>query len=169
MAFAWLYAKPVFFALFPFAVYSTFHFLTYLRTNVIPTFTPTAPGAPAPAIAETIARFVKKNYDASMHLVANLELCLWARVFLYCLVFQNSWILLAIYTIFLRARYAQSVFVRDALKGLELRGDALITDARVPDGAKTAWTVGKTIVKRFGEVSDVGKMLGGGAPAAKKE
>ncbi|KAA8893305.1 hypothetical protein FN846DRAFT_788131 [Sphaerosporella brunnea] len=171
MAFAWLYAKPVFFALFPFAVYSTFHFLTYLRTNVIPTIMPTAPGAPQPAVAETIARFVKKNYDASMHLVANLELFLWARVFLYCLVFQNSWILLAIYTIFLRARYAQSVFVRDALKGIEQRVDALMTDARVPDGVKTTWTIGKQVVKRFGEVSDVSKFLGGAAaaPAAKKD
>jgi len=86
MAFTWLYSKPVYPALLPFAVYSTFHFLTYLRTNLIPTIMPSAPGAPQPAIAETIARFVKKNYDASMHLVANLELFLWALVFLWCLV-----------------------------------------------------------------------------------
>lgn len=168
MAFTWLYCKPVFPALLPFAVYSTFHFLTYLRTNLIPTITPTAPGAPQPAIAETIARFVKKNYDASMHLVANLELFLWARVFLYCLVFQNSWTLLVVYTVFLRARYAQSVFVRDAMKGLELRGDALVTDSKVPEGAKSAWTVAKSLVKRFGEVSDVGKMLGGGQTVKKE-
>lgn len=155
MAFAWLYSKPVFFALFPFAVYSTFHFLTYLRTNLIPTIQ-----TPAPAIAETISKFVKKNYDGSMHLVANLELFLWARVFLYCLVFQNSWVLLGLYTIFLRARYSQSVFVRDALKGLEQRGDALTADARFPDGAKTAWAVGKTVVKRFGELSNLGRFFG---------
>ena len=101
MALVWLYSKPVYFALFPFAVYSTFHFLTYLRTNLLPTLTPVAPGAKAPAVSETIAAFVKKNYDSSMHLVASLELFLWARVFLYCLVFKNSWVLLAIYTIFL--------------------------------------------------------------------
>jgi hypothetical protein len=169
MALSWLYSKPVFFALFPFAVYSTFHFLTYLRTNVIPTLTPAPAGAPQPAIAETISKFVKKNYDSSMHLVANLELFLWARVFLYCLVFQNSWILLAIYTVFLRARYAQSVFVRDALKGIELRGDALSVDARVPEGAKTGWSIAKTVVKRFGELSDVGKMAGVSPAPVKKE
>jgi hypothetical protein len=98
MAFTWLYSKPVYPALLPFAVYSTFHFLTYLRTNLIPTIMPSAPGAPQPAIAETIARFVKKNYDASMHLVANLELFLWARVFLWCLVLRNSWVLLVVYS-----------------------------------------------------------------------
>lgn len=161
MALVWLYSKSVFFALFPFAVYSTFHFLTYTRTNLLPALIPTAAGAPPPTITETLGKFVKNNYDASMHLVANLEILLWVRIFLYCLVFKNSWILLAIYTVFLRARFSQSVFVRDAFKGLELRGDATIVDARVPEGLRSAWTVGKTIVKRFGEVTDVGKMLGG--------
>lgn len=168
MALVWLYSKPVYFALFPFAVYSTFHFLTYLRTNLLPTLTPVAPGAKQPAVSETIAAFVKKNYDSSMHLVASLELFLWARVFLYCLVFKNSWILLAIYTIFLRARYAQSLFVRDALKNVELRGDALAVDARVPEGVKTAWGIAKTVVQRFGGVTDVSKFFGGAAPPKKE-
>jgi len=169
MALTWLYCKPVFFALFPFAVYSTFHFLTYLRTNLIPVFMPAPAGGPPPAIAETISKFVKKNYDSSMHLVANLELALWVRVFLYCLIFKNSWILLAIYTVFLRARYSQSSFVRDALRGIEMRGDALILDAGVPDGVRTGWSVGKTVAKRFGELSDVGKMMGGAPSQAKRE
>ncbi|KAI5779353.1 hypothetical protein EDC01DRAFT_621521, partial [Geopyxis carbonaria] len=171
MALVWLYSKPVYFAMFPFAVYSTFHFLTYLRANLIPTITPVAAGQSPPAVSDTISKFVKNNYDASMHLVANLELFLWARVFLYCLVFKNSWVLLALYTIFLRARVAQSPFVRDALKGIELKGDALVVDARVPDGVRTGWGVGKTVCKRFGEMSDLSKMLGGvpTSPAAKKE
>ena len=167
MALVWLYCKPVYFALFPFAVYSTFHFLTYLRTNLIPVFMPATADGKQPAISETIAAFVKKNYDASMHLVASLELFLWARVFLYCLVFKNSWVLLAIYTVFLRARYAQSLFIRDALKNVELRGDALATDGRLPEGAKTAWGIAKTLTQRFGEVTDVGKAFT--QPEAKKE
>lgn len=169
MALVWLYSKPVYFALFPFAVYSTFHFLTYLRTNLMPTITPVAPGGKQPAVSETIAAFVKKNYDLSMHLVANLELILWARVFLYCLVFKNSWVLLALYTIFLRARFAQSVFVRDAVKNVEIRGDSLTANAQVPEGVKTGWSVAKTVVQRFSEVTDVGKFFGGAAPAAKTE
>jgi len=107
MAFTRLHRKPVYPALLPFAVYSTFHFLTYLCTNLIPTITPSAPNALQPAIAETVTRFVK-NYDASMHLVANLELC----------------------------------------------GDALATDARVPEGAR--------------EQSIVSKMLGAGQTVKKE-
>jgi hypothetical protein len=167
MALVWLYSKAVFVALFPFAVYSTFHFLTYLRSNLIPVVFPPAAGAPPPAISETLSKFIKNNYDASMYLVANLEILLWVRVFLYCFVFKNSWILLFIYTLFLRARYSQSVFVRDALKAIEQKGDALIVDARVPDGGRSAWNVGKVCVKRFGEVTDFGKMIG--AIPVKKE
>jgi hypothetical protein len=166
MALIWLYSKPLFNALLPFVVYSTFHFLTYLRTNLIPTILPPAPSAVPglpkqhSAISEVIAKFVKNNYDYSMHLVANLELILWARIFVGAIFFFNSWILLTIYTIFLRARYSQSVFVRDAFKALELRGNALAADNNVPDGVKSAWSTIKGAVKNFGELTDAGKYLG---------
>jgi len=115
-------------------------------------------GAPQPAIAETIACFVK-NYDASIHLVANLELFLRARVFLWSLVLWNSWVLLVVYTVFPHERCAQSVFVSGAMGGVELRGDAL-AGARVSGGARKAWANANSLVERFGELSDVGKMLG---------
>jgi len=171
MALCWLYAKPVYFALFPFAVYSTFHFLTYLRTALIPAVTGPGAASGAPAnVSEMISRFVKQNYDASMHLVANLELFLWARVFLWCLVFKNSWILLALYTLFLRARYAQSQFVRDALLGLGRRGDGVVADARIPDPVRMGWGVAKSVVARFAELTDSSKIPGAGpATPIKKE
>lgn len=172
MALVWLYSKPIFYALLPFGVYSTFHFLTYLRTNLIPAVIPpasassAAPGTkPAsPAVSEAIAKFVKNNYDYSMHLVANLELFLWARIFAGAIIFKNSWVLLAIYTAFLRVRFAQSGFVKDAVKGLERRVDAIMADTNVPEGVRTAWGLVKTGVKSFGEVSDLGRFLSSGAP-----
>ncbi|RPA92203.1 hypothetical protein L873DRAFT_1838457 [Choiromyces venosus 120613-1] len=169
MALIWLYSKPIFYALLPFAVYSTFHFLTYLRTNLLPAILPPPPPPPLPLLPHrSIAKFVKNNYDYSMHLVANLELFLWARIFGGAIIFRNSWILLAIYTIFLRVRYSQSVFVRDALKGIEVRGNALAADNNVPDGVKAAWSTIKSSVKSFGELTDLGRYLGGGGGTAKK-
>ena len=165
MALVWLYSKPIWFALLPFAVYSTFHFLTYIRTNIIPTFSPPAPGTPMsptgkPAtqhpVSEAISKFVKQNYDTSMHLVSNLEIFLWVRVFLGAIIFSNSWILLAIYTVFLRVRYSQSAFVRQAFVQLEKRGDALVNDGRVPDPAKNAWFQGKHFLKQAVEASEMG-------------
>lgn len=173
MALIWLYSKPIFYALLPFAVYSTFHFLTYLRTNLLPTILPPPPSSvaspggakPQSALSEFIAKFVKNNYDYSMHLVANLELFLWARIFCGAIIFRNSWILLAIYTVFLRTRYSQSPFVRDALKGIEVRGNALTADNNIPDGVKSAWNTMKSSVRSFGEFTDLGRYLGGGGGA----
>lgn len=174
MALIWLYSRSIWFALLPFAVYSTFHFLSYLRTNVIPTFSPATPApgsnpAASPGsrpvvqhpLSEYISRFVKQNYDTSMHLVSNLEIFLWVRVFLGALVFKNSWLLLVSYTLFLRIRYAQSQFVRQAFQGLERKGDALINDARVPEGVRNGWKIGKDVVKKAGDATAFV-----GAPAA---
>lgn len=166
MALVWLSSKPVFNALLPFSVYSAFHFLTYLRTSLIPTIfppvQPAVPGLPeqSSGISDRIATFVKNNKEYSMNLVANLELILWARVFIGAIFFMNSWILLAIYTIFLRARYSQSGFVRGALKTLELKGNALAADNNVPDGVKSGWSAVKGAVKSFGEVTDASKYFG---------
>jgi len=174
MALIWLYSKPIFYALLPFAVYSTFHFLTYLRSNLLPTILPPPPSSvaspgsakPQSALSEFIGKFVKNNYDYSMHLVAYLELFLWARIFCGAIIFRNSWILLTIYTIFLRTRYSQSPFVRDALKGIEVRGNALTADNNIPDGVKSAWNTMKSSVRSFGEFTDLGRYLGGGAGGA---
>ncbi|KAI5784994.1 hypothetical protein DFH27DRAFT_636027 [Peziza echinospora] len=172
MAFIWLYSKPIWFALWPFTVYSTFHFLTYLRTNVIPTFIPatiTAPGptagSPRPSvgvvtqhpISEAISRFVKQNYDTSMHLVSNLEIFLFVRLLLGAVVFANSWVLLLAYATFLRVRYTQSQFVRQAFTSLDKKGDALVNDARVPEQVRSAWIVGKDILKKVADATEFGK------------
>ena len=69
------------------------------------------------------------------------------------LVFKNSWVLLLCYTLFLRIRYAQSTFVRQAFQGLERKGDALVNDARVPDVARNGWKTGKDVVKRVREAT----------------
>jgi hypothetical protein len=171
MAFIWLYSKPTWFALWPFTVYSTFHFLTYLRTAVIPTFVPptiTAPGgagSPRPSvgvvtqhpISEAISKFVKQNYDSSMHLVSNLEIFLFVRLLLGALVFANSWVLLLAYSTFLRVRYTQSQFVRQAFTSLDKKGDALVNDARVPEQVRSAWIVGKDILKKITDATEFGK------------
>lgn len=181
MAFIWLYSKAIWFALLPFAVYSTFHFLSYLRTNVIPTFvpppqapaaTPTSPGSRPTVqhpISEFISRFVKQNYDTSMHLVSNLEIFLWVRLFLGAIVFKNSWVLLVIYTLFLRIRYAQSQFVRQAFQGSERKGDALVNDARVPDNVRNVWKAGKDAVRKAGDMTSFLGAPANGAAARKAQ
>jgi hypothetical protein len=77
-------------AILPFATFSLFHCLTFLRTNIIPKFVPpqppTQPGQPRPAPQglEAYSRFVqvwvKNNYDTAMKFVAYAEVLILARV-----------------------------------------------------------------------------------------
>ncbi|RDL33790.1 uncharacterized protein BP5553_08158 [Venustampulla echinocandica] len=179
MALVWLFSPQYPLAMLPFGVYSVFHVATYTRTNLIPTIQPAkqtspAPGAspsakpPANPTAETIGRFVKEYYDASMGLVAILEILLWGRILLSAIIFaRGSWILIAIYTAFLRARYAQSSFVQGQFSHLEARVDSLVGAQSTPPAARQAWDTVKNAARSFRDATDIGRYVHG-APAQKK-
>jgi hypothetical protein len=180
MALVWLFSPQYPLAMLPFGVYSVFHVATYTRTNLIPTIQPpqqTAPAGTSPGAkptvkanpyADTIGKFVKEYYDASMGLVAILEILLWGRIFLSAITFaRGSWILIAIYTAFLRARYAQSSFVQGQFRQLEARIDSLVGAQSTPPAARQVWDKVKTSARTFHDATDVGKYVSA-APAQKK-
>lgn len=181
MALVWLFAPQYPLAMLPFGVYSVFHVATYTRTNLIPTLQPPQAAAPVVgaspsakptykpnAMADTIGRFVKEYYDASMGLVAILEILLWGRLLLSAVTFsRGSWILIAIYTAFLRARFAQSSFVQGQFRDLEARIDGLVGGQSTPPAARQVWEGVKGGARTFHDATDVGKYVGG-APAQKK-
>jgi len=173
MALVWLVSKPIYLALLPFTIYSTFHFLTYLRTALIPTLIPpkpTATGGPPPpnVISDAISKFVKSHYDTSMAVVANLEIALFLRLLGGCLIWVNNWILLALYAVFLRVRAAQSPFVKQALVSGEVRIDGLLADQRVPPAARAVWANIKDGIRKAADMTDLGEMAAkaAGAPGA---
>lgn len=177
MALVWLFSPQYPLAMLPFGIYSVFHVATYTRTNLIPTVqpaAPTAPGASPPAkpasnaTADTIGKFVKEYYDASMGLVAILEILLWGRLLLSAVTFaKGSWILIAVYTAFLRARFAQSSFVQGQFKQLEARVDSLVGAQSTPPVARQVWETVKGGARTFHDATDVGKYVGGAPPAKK--
>ncbi|KAF7923059.1 uncharacterized protein EAE98_007764 [Botrytis deweyae] len=174
MALVWLFSKQYPLAMLPFGVYSVFHVATYTRTNLIPTLQPAPAGtdpkaAPKPnAMADTIGKFVKEYYDTSMGLVALLEIILWARIFLSAIAFQSgSWILIVIYTAFLRSRFAQSAFVQGQFRQVEARIDSLVGAQSTPPAARQVWEAVKGGTRTFHDATDVGKYVAG-AQAQKK-
>jgi hypothetical protein len=180
MALVWLFSPQYPLAMLPFGVYSIFHVATYTRTNLIPTIQPpqqvTAAAGASPsakptykpnATADTIGKFVKEYYDASMGLVAILEILLWGRLFLSAITFsRGSWILIAIYTAFLRARFAQSSFVQGQFRQLEARIDSLVGAQSTPPAARQIWDGVKGGARTFHDATDIGKYV---APAAQKK
>jgi len=181
MALVWLISPQFPLAMLPFGVYSVFHVATYTRTNLIPTLQPpvlatgttTAPGTKPTykpnAIADTIGKFVKEYYDLSMGLVAILEILLWFRIFLSAVIFQKgSWILIAVYTVFLRARYAQSSFVQGQFSHLEARIDSALGAQSTPPAVRKAWDTVKGFSRTFHDATDIGKYVKGPAATPKK-
>jgi len=179
MALVWLFGPQYPLAMLPFGIYSIFHVATYTRTNLIPTLQPpqVAAAAASPggkptykpnALADTIGKFVKEYYDASMGLVAILEILLWGRLLLSAITFsKGSWILIAIYTAFLRARFAQSSFVQAQFRQLEARVDALVGGQSTPPVARQVWDTVKGGARTFHDATDVGKYVNG--PATPKK
>lgn len=173
MALVWLFAPQYSLAMLPYGIYSIFHVATYTRNNVIPTIQPSKPPAGASPgtkaqsanpIAEAIGSFVKKYYDMSMSVVSVLEIVLWTRLFLSALFFQKwSWILIVIYTVFLRTRFAQSSHVQDSFTVIESRVDSLVSAQGTPPAARTVWEGVKTGVRQFHEASDITKYSNGSA------
>lgn len=174
MALVWLFSRQFPLALLPFAVYSLFHFATYTRGILLPTLQPPPP-TPAgqkpksSAMSDTIGRFVKDWYDPSMSLVAGLEIALWFRLLGSALLFQKgTWILLVLYTIFLRARISQSTFVQGMLHQLGSKGDQVAQRQDVPPAVRSGWETFKSVAKQAHDQTDINKYVGGQQAAPKK-
>lgn len=182
MALVWLWSRQIPLALLPFTVYSVFHVATYTRTNLIPTIQPpqqtpatgSSPGGRPPAksssaLADQIGHFVKGNYDTSMMVVASLELFLWFRVLFSAIIFtKGSWILLAIYTAFVRARYSQSSFVQNAITQGSARVDALVAAQGTPPTARQGWETFKRLARQATDATDVNRYLGNSNATGRK-
>jgi len=145
LAFFWWSSKPVTVTLLPYAIFSLFHALTFTRTTLMPQFLPpgppaTANGAPQPhPIAKRLQAWVKANYDAAMRVVAYTELVIFVRVLLGAVTFQNSLISPIIYAHFLRQRYYQSAFTREAIAGTTKRIDSFVRRPGNPPMAVQVW------------------------------
>ena len=175
MALLWLFSRQMPLALLPFTVYSVFHVMTYTRTNLIPTIQPqqqpagASPGAKPKTspLADTIGRFVRQYYDSSMTLVAILEIALWFRILVSAILFtKGSWILLIVYTVFFRARAAQSSFVQNAISQVTARADALVSNQSTPPVVRSAWETLKNVIGQAADATDLQKYTRG--QAAKK-
>jgi len=121
LAVFWWMSKPVKVALLPFAIFSLFHTLTFVRTTLMPHFLPNGPpatagGPPQPhPMAKKLQVWVKSNYDKAMKVVAYAELIILVFVLLGAITFQNSLLTPLIFAHFLRQRHYQSAFTRDAV------------------------------------------------------
>lgn len=103
-----------------------------------------------------------------MSIVSGLEIMLWIRVLFSAILFQRrSWILLVLYTAFLRARFAQSSHVQIAVTQLSARIDSLVGAQGTPPAARQVWDGIKKGARQFHDATDAAKYVKSGGAAKK--
>lgn len=185
LALYWCISKPINITIIPFATFSLFHTLTFLRTNIIPKLVPAPPAQsgtpgqprPPPAALDNVSRsiqmWVKGNYDGAMRFVAYAELAIFARVVVTALTFRSSLIAPIFLAHFIRLRYHASPFTRQAVGTVSSRIEGLGIVQSGP-GA-TVWNTVKRIIGTWGggnlvptppQAAQTGAGAGRGAGAA---
>ncbi|KAA1468579.1 hypothetical protein DENSPDRAFT_833927 [Dentipellis sp. KUC8613] len=168
LAFFWWTSKPVAISLLPYTIFSLFHALTFTRTTLMPQFLPQGPpttpnGPPQPhPIAKKLQVWVKANYDYAMRVVAYTEILILARVILGALTLQNSIVTPLIYAHFVRMRYFQSAFTKDAVHKTIFTIDGYITRANIPV-ALQGWRTLQSLVGRWTGATLPAQAAGAGA------
>ncbi|KAF8807209.1 hypothetical protein BYT27DRAFT_7189295 [Phlegmacium glaucopus] len=158
LAFFWWSSKPVTITLLPYMIFSLFHALTFTRTTLMSQFLQPAPPATAggppqpPPLAKKLHAWVKANYDTAMRFVAFVELVIFVRVLLGAVTFQNSLLSPIIFAHFLRQRYYQSAFSRDAIAKVSARIENFVRRPGNPPVVVSVWEKGQILVQRWAGV-----------------
>ncbi|GAA5827598.1 hypothetical protein JCM3770_005939 [Rhodotorula araucariae] len=175
LALYWFLQKPIYLTLIPFATFSLFHALTFLRTSVLPK-PPAAAGKSAPAAAaqpqtagmkasKTIQVWVKANYEKAMLFVAFVEVVVvFGRVLLGAITFQNSLLAPLFFAHFLRLRYYLSPPTRTAFAWVSAQIDHATANPKCPPAVRKGVNVAKELIIRYSE-SIISVQQPGGAAA----
>ena len=89
------------------------------------------------------------NYDTAMKAVAFLELLIMVRVLLGAITFRNSLITPLFYAHFLRQRYYQSAFTRNAVNVVNQRVEGYVRQPGTPPVAAQVWDTFKMVLSRW--------------------
>lgn len=128
LAIFWLLTKPVSLSLVPYAIFSTFHVLTFVRTTVLPKLAPPKPPAREgerqakdTPLQRQLHAIVKAQYDPAMNVCAQAELAILVRTIIGVPLFWNGFLAPIAFAHFLRLRFYYSIFSRSAIKSADTR------------------------------------------------
>jgi hypothetical protein len=145
-------------------IYPLFHLVTRLAALPIGTSSAKPHVVSTPdSIADNIGVFIKTYYDISMSVVTSLEVFIWFSLLFSAITFQRrSWIMIMLYTVFLRARYDLSEFAQ-----LEAKVDGFLDAQNIPLTARRAWKSAMKLTYRFYHASNLNKYMGGDSASKK--
>ncbi|KAI8889572.1 hypothetical protein K501DRAFT_320261 [Backusella circina FSU 941] len=163
LAVFWFFSSPIAVTLIPFAIFSIFHALGYVRTNIIPTVFPrprTSGGAAASSntwqvkTQQQIKSLTDKYYSIAMSFVAQSEVTIIAVRLVFGLL-RLQFLPIFIFSQFLRFRYHLSTYTRQTFSDLRVKADALLlppnADPRIPPIVTKAYTTIQGLIIRYGD------------------
>lgn len=158
-------------ALIPYTIFSLFHALTFTRTTLMPQFSSAVGPNGQPAahpMAKRLQLWVKgalkrlrdlehlfivwydaANYDGAMRAVAFIELLIMFRTLFGALLFRNSLLMPVFYAHFLRQRYYQSPFTRQAIEIVKRHTDAYVNKPGTHPVVVQVWSRFQMVVERW--------------------
>ena len=103
-----------------------------------------------------------------MKAVAYTELLIMARILLGAITFQNSLLSPIFYAHFLRQRYYQSAFTKDAIAAVDKRIEGYVRKEGVPPVVVQVWEKVRTVLGRWAGSMLVGQQPATGAGGARR-
>jgi len=155
LGFFWFTSKPIALSLLPYTIFSLFHALTFTRTTLMPHFLQAGPpttagGAPTPhPLSKKLQVWVRSNYDHAMKVVAYTEILILVRVILGAIMLRNSFLTPIIYAHFVRMRFFQSAFTREAIVAVTVKIDGYANRPDVPPIVKQGWGTFQSLIGRW--------------------
>jgi len=151
LAFVWMTSPPMLVLLLPYALYSTFHVLEYIISNLIPQFLPN-PNESQKALITKIRNIINTYQPASTQFVAKLEVVGILPLLLFMIFLRRaSFIQPFIFIQFLRFRYISSPSIQREFASLRLTLDSkLLGNDKVPAGVQNIYVKIRDFVIKMG-------------------
>lgn len=131
----------------PFALFSLFHILAYVKGYILPLFK-----LDEHPINSQISEFINNNNLKSIQFASLLEIYTLIWLFVRVITFRKrSLTPFIIYLIFTKIRFEKSIFTRNYIKSLELKVEDLVNQSNVPI-VKQSWIHLKQFNKKIGGI-----------------
>lgn len=139
--------------LIPYTVFSFFHSLNYIRSEILPTLLPPSTVSLTPRLQDYVLRFVREYQSKALRFVAYAEV--WAILPLLTIGIFFGWSSLIapiIYARFLLFRYHMSALTKAAVADLRTRLDSLAEHPSLPPTAKRLYEKAREMVIKWGDI-----------------
>ncbi|CCF58873.1 hypothetical protein KAFR_0F02760 [Kazachstania africana CBS 2517] len=147
MSIFWLFTPIFSISLLPYLSFSIFHSLKYVTNVLLPTVWKFNA---EDKIITVLRNFITDYNEKCMYWVGTTEIITFIILFFKAILFyRRSWILLVVYTLFIKIRYEVSKYSKTAFAQWRVRLDGLISHPSVPIPVKKGYDCFKTNLIKF--------------------